>query len=81
MLSALKYVHNYALLSSITGLVHTQTSLQALHLMFTISIRHKYTSHFLIDFHMYYVVSRHFSRFFDCLEHPNLSATLATDQK
>ena len=24
---------------------------------------------------------RHHSRFFDCLAHPNLSATLATDQK
>ena len=46
MLSAHKYVHNYALLNSITGLVHTQPSLQALHLMFSISIRNKYTSHF-----------------------------------
>ena len=25
--------------------------------------------------------TRHHSRFFDCLAHPNLSATLATDQK
>ena len=25
--------------------------------------------------------SRYLSRFFDCLAHPNLSATLATDQK
>ena len=25
--------------------------------------------------------NRHLSRFFDCLAHPNLSATLATDQK
>ena len=25
--------------------------------------------------------SRYHSRFFDCLAHPNLSATLATDQK
>ena len=28
-----------------------------------------------------YVPIRHHSRFFDCLAHPNLSATLATDQK
>ena len=46
MLSAHKYVHNYALLNSITGLVHKQPSLQALHLVFSISIRNKYTSHF-----------------------------------
>ena len=28
-----------------------------------------------------YVSSRYHSRFFDCLAHPNISATLATDQK
>ena len=28
-----------------------------------------------------FIYSRHHSRFFDCLAHPNLSATLATDQK
>jgi hypothetical protein len=28
-----------------------------------------------------YIVSRHHSRFFDCLVHPNLCATLPTDQK
>ena len=28
-----------------------------------------------------YLYSRHLSRYFDCLAHPNLSATLATDQK
>ena len=27
------------------------------------------------------IIIRHLSRFFDCLVHPNLSATLATDQK
>ena len=31
--------------------------------------------------HFYNFYSRHHSRFFDCLAHPNLSATLATDQK
>ena len=29
----------------------------------------------------YYIVTRHHSRFFDCLTHPNLSATLGIDQK
>ena len=46
MLSAHKYVHNYAFLNSITGLVHTQPSFQALHLIFLITIRNKYTSNF-----------------------------------
>ena len=31
--------------------------------------------------HKLYILSRYLSRFFDCLAHPNLSATLATDQK
>jgi hypothetical protein len=30
---------------------------------------------------LYSIDSRHNSRFFDCLAHPNLSATLTTDQK
>ena len=29
----------------------------------------------------YYVLPRHLLIFFDCLVHPKLSATLATDQK
>ena len=31
--------------------------------------------------HAVYILTRYLLRFFDCLEHPNLSATLATDQK
>ena len=46
MLSAHKYVHNYAFLNSITGLVHTQLSIQALNLIFLITIRNEYTSNF-----------------------------------
>ena len=32
-------------------------------------------------FRLYYIHSRYLLRFFDCLAHPNLSATFATDQK
>ena len=38
-----------------------------------------------IEITMFYysgdMYSRYYSRFFDCLAHPNLGATLATDQK
>ena len=43
-----------------------------------------YNSSFLFPFFqkcLQGLLNRHHSRFFDCLAHPNLSATLATDQK
>ena len=47
-----------------------------------LDLNHVQKSLFLINNTTFYVISiRYLSRFFDCLMHPNLSATLATDQK
>jgi hypothetical protein len=47
-----------------------------------LDLNHVQKSLFLINNTTFYVISiRYLSRFFDCLVHPNLSATLATDQK